>query len=135
VESCCGLGAAREHEALQLRQLGVVLVAERLELVDHRLRRAEAVVGACERDGEVGADVEELVLHALERRAQRVRQLAGKDDAEQRVQLVDDPVRADARVELRRARAVAEARLARVAATRVDLRQADGLVPVACHAS
>ena len=50
-----------------------------------------------------------------------------------RVQLVDGAERGDAAVELRDARAVAEARLAAVAAARVDPRQADGLIPFPRH--
>ena len=48
-----------------------------------------------------------------------------------RVELVDHPVGGDARIELRGPRAVAEARLAPVAAARVDLGQADRLVALA----
>jgi hypothetical protein len=49
-------------------------------------------------------------------------------DAERRVQLVDRPERADAAVQLRHARAVAEGGLASVAAAGVDPRQPNGLV-------
>ena len=126
---------ARQDEALQLGKRGVVLVAESLEVVDHLLGRAQALVGTGERHREVGADVEQLVLHARKRHAKLRRQVARERDADVRVQLVDDAVRADPRVELRRARAVAEARLPFVAAARVDAGQADGLVFLARHAS
>ena len=53
---------------------------------------------------------------------------------ERRVELVDGAVRLDARVELRDARPVAERRLPRVAAARVDPRQANRLVLRARHA-
>ena len=58
---------------------------------------------------------------------------AGEHETDGRVELVDGAVRGDALVELRHARAVAERRLARVAAARVDLRQPDRLVAVARH--
>ena len=128
-------GPAGKDEALQLGQGLVELVAQLLEPVDERLRHAEALVAARERDGEIGADVEELVLDLRERRAKRFRQVGRREhDAELRVELVDDAVGADARVELRHARAVAEARLPRVAAARVDARQANRLVGLARHA-
>ncbi len=131
VQARRGLGAAGQDEAGQLRERLVQLVAEPLELVDHRLRDAEPLVGAGERDGQVGADVEQLVLDPRERRAQRLGRRSREHDPELRVELVDGAVRGDARIELRHARAVAEARLPLVAAARVDLRQADGLVATA----
>ena len=73
-----------------------------------------------ERNGEVGAEVEELVLDPVE----------AARPADERVELVDVAHRGDARVELRDPRAVAEARLPLVPAARVDARQADGLVAV-----
>ena len=60
----------RERLTQNMDELGerlVVLVAELLEVVDHRLRRAQPIVGAVVRPREVGADIEELVLDALER--------------------------------------------------------------------
>ena len=122
---------AREDEAAQLGQLLVEAVAVALERVHLLLRDPQPPVAGAVRHGEVGADVEELVLDALERRAQRGRELAGERDAELRVQLVDGAERADPAVELRGPAAVAEARLARVAAARVDPGQADGLVAAA----
>ena len=102
--------------------------------VDVRLGHAELSVLARVRHRQIGSKIEQLVLDAFERWTQALREVcAREDDPDVRVQLVDDPVRADARVELRRARAVAEARLTRVAAPRVDLRQPDGLVAVARH--
>ncbi len=91
-----------ENEALQLGQHRVVLVAERLEAIDHRLGDTEALVGPREGNGEVGAEVEELVLDALEHRPQ-VRGKVGhrEREAEQRVELVDDAVGLDAEIELR----------------------------------
>src|SRR5437764_950826 len=55
--------------------------------------------------------------------------LAGKDEADLRVQLIDAAERADARIELRHTRSVAEARLAPVTAAGIDPRQANGLLP------
>ena len=121
------LGAARQDEAAQLRQVGVEVVAELLERVDHRLLDAEAV-GHAPRHGEIGADVEELVLDPGERLAHRLRHVAGEHDAEGGVELVDGAERTDPAVELGHPRAVAERGLALVAAAGVDPRQADGLV-------
>ena len=128
-----GPGPTRQDEAPEHGQVGVEPVAVRLEPVDHRLLDTEAPLHAC-RDGEVGADVEELVLNALERAAELPRHLAGEDDPERRVQLVDRPVGLDAPVELRDARPVAERRLAHVPAARVDPRQPDRFVPRPRHA-
>src|SRR5438067_8329238 len=55
--------------------------------------------------------------------------LAGKDEADLRVQLIDAAERADARIELRHTRSVAEGCLAAVTAAGVDPRQANGLLP------
>ena len=57
-------------------------IAVGLERVDLLLRRAELVVRTRPRDGEVGAHVEQLVLHAFEHRADRVVELTGERDAE-----------------------------------------------------
>src|SRR5439155_24326003 len=125
------LGAAREDEALQLRQRLVERVAEPLELVHQRLRRPEA---ALDLDGhrEVGPDVEQLVLDPLERIAKRRREVRRRERvAELRVELVDGAEGGEACVELRDPRAVAETRLARVSAARVDARETDGLVGAA----
>src|SRR5207253_2854081 len=119
---------AGEHEALQLRERLVEGIAEALELVDLRLRRPKAALDL-DGDREVGADVEELVLDPLERGAKRLREIRRREhDAELRVQLVDGAECREARVELRDPGAVAEARLARVAAARVDARETNGLV-------
>ena len=126
------LGPARQHEAPQLGKLGVEVVAPLLEPVDHRLLDTEPV-GDAPGHGEVGADVEELVLDPRQRLAQTLRHVAGEDDAERGVELVDGAERADPAVELGDAGAVAERGLAAVAAARVDPRQPDGLV-AASHA-
>ena len=68
VQGGCGLRPAREDEALELGKLGVEAVAVLLEPVDERLLDPQAPLDLA-RDGEVGADVEELVLDALERLA------------------------------------------------------------------
>jgi hypothetical protein len=65
VQPRCELAAARQDEALQLGQLGVEAVAISFERVDLRLRDAQSI-GDPERHREVGAEVEELVLHARE---------------------------------------------------------------------
>ena len=104
---------ARAHVEPRVR-----LVDLHLEPVDILLLDLEA--GAV-RPREIRTDVEELVLDPFQ---------AGGAPADDGVELVDVAERGDARIELRDARAVAEARLPRVAAARVDLRQADGLVTV-----
>ena len=107
VQGGCGLCPTREDEALELGKLGVEAVAVLLEAVDDRLLDPQPALDLA-RDREIGADVEELVLDALERLTERVAQLPGEHDAECSVQLVDGPERDDARVELRDPRPVAE---------------------------
>ena len=120
--------AARQDEALQLGQRRVVLVAELL-----RASRSSAASCAAARRGRRTAPRgrrRRRRAGSARERGSRAAARAGRprDDADVRVELVDDAVGADTRVELRRARAVAEARLARVAAARVDLREPDRLV-------
>ena len=62
-------------------QLGVEAVAVRLERVDELLRDPQTI-GDAPRDAEVGADVEELVLHPGEHRPEDLRQVAGERDAD-----------------------------------------------------
>src|SRR5207244_9595685 len=112
---------AREDEALKGRQRLMRFVDLVLEPADRLVGDAQAVVPLDERDGQVSAEIEELVLDAV--------QPAGP--AHERVELVDVAHPRHARVELRDARSVAEARLPLVPAARVDARQADGLVALA----
>ena len=133
VELCGGRRAAGQHEALQLGERPVEEVAEVLEPVDLRLRHAQPLVGARKGNREIGTEVEQLVLEPLERRPQRLGDADGERDPELRVELVHRAVGGDPRVELRGARAVAEARLAAVAPARVDAGQADRLVGVTGH--
>src|SRR4029450_6153295 len=137
VEPRRGFGSSRQDEALELGEGLVVPVAELLELVDLRLRDSEAGGLRRERNRKIRAEVEEGVLDPRERGAQfGVELVEGQHEADVRVELVDGTVRDDARVELGDARAVSQARLAPGAAPRVDLRQADGLVPAAgAHSS
>src|SRR5439155_8220580 len=122
------LSPAREHEALQRRKVRIELVAERFEPVDRILLDPQPV-GDPERNAEVGADVEELVLDPLERPPQAVREIGDREDeADRRVQLVHGAERPDPAVELPHPRAVAERRLAAVAGPRVDPRQPHRLV-------
>src|SRR5205823_925259 len=116
------LAPAQEDEAPELRQRRVRLVAVGLETVDVRLGDPQLAVSLRIGHREVGAEIEELVLETLQ-------PLAGGDarPAEQRVQLVDGAVGLHERIELGDARAVAERRLARVAAACVDARQPYGL--------
>ena len=77
------------------------------EPIDQRLVDAEAALDRS-RYGKVGADVEKLVLDTREDPAQLVRHVAGEDDPECRVELVDGAERLDATVELRDPRPVSE---------------------------
>ena len=74
--------AAGQHEARQLRQVVVEAVAELLERVDRRLLDPQPTLDP-DRDAEIGADVEQLVLDPRERLDERGRAVAGEDDAEQ----------------------------------------------------
>ena len=100
MEPSGGLAPAGEHEARQLRKLRVEAIALALERVDLLLRRAQPPL-VLERDGEIGTQVEELVLDAGEHGPDVARAVAGDDDPERRVQLVDRAVRADPRIQLR----------------------------------
>src|SRR5207244_1806761 len=115
------LAPAGQDEALQLGERRVRLVDLLLEPADRLLRDAEPLVARRERNRQVGAEVEELVLDAVE----------AARPADERVELVDVAHRRHPRVELRDPRPVAEARLALVAAARVDAREADRLVALA----
>src|SRR4029078_11524075 len=77
---------------------------------------------------EVGAEVEELVLDALE-----VLTRHDACPADQRVELVDGAVRLHERVQLGDTGSIAEGRLSRIAATRVDPRQPHRLVGLPAH--
>src|SRR5205814_2214491 len=92
---------AWEDEALQWLELVVELVAQALELVDLGLRDAQPLVLLGERNRDVRAGVEQLVLDALERGADAVGKRRGEREAELRLHLVDDAVRDDARIGLR----------------------------------
>src|SRR6185312_14249812 len=105
-----GLAPAGQDEALQLGQALVVLVAEALELVDLRLRDPEPVVVFGIGHRQVGSEVEELVLNSLERPPESGVEISKRQhEPELRVELVYHAVGDHARVELGRARTVAEA--------------------------
>ena len=94
--------------------------------VDLRGRHAQAVAIAARRHGEVGAEVEQVVLDPAQPRRVRVRQAVGHErDAELRVELVDVPVGLDPRVRLGHPAHVAEVGLAPVAVARVDAGEVD----------
>ena len=71
VQAGCGRGAAGEDEALELWEVCVEPVAVLLEVIDEPLLDPQPALDLS-RDGEVGAEVEQLVLDPLERRAERV---------------------------------------------------------------
>ena len=104
--------------------------------VDLLLGDAQPVRRDAVRDGEVGAEVEQLVLDARRAPAALSVEVAGEHEPDLRVELVDRRRRRAIRQSsFDDARAVAEARLALVAAARVDPRQADRLVALAGHTS
>src|ERR1700751_629445 len=81
---------AGQDEALQLRQSRVLLLDLPPEPLDRGVGDAQAVLVPGVRDGQVRAEIEELVGDAVETTR----------PADERVQLVDVPHRGDARVEL-----------------------------------
>jgi hypothetical protein len=127
-------GPPGQDETPELGEVGVEAVTVGLESVDLRLGHAQPVL-PLERDGEVGAEVEKLVLDAFEHVADPRRAPGGEDDADRGVELVDGAVGCDPLVQLGHPRAVAERRLPRVARSRVDAGQADRLVSRAAHAA
>jgi len=121
-----------EHEALELRKLRVEPVAVTLERVDLLLRDAEARF-VLQRNREVSAQVEELILDAAEHGPHVVGAVGSENESDGRIQLVHGSVGCDPRVELRHPGAVAERRLAQVAPAGVDLGQPYRLVAIARH--
>ena len=90
-------------------------------------RDAQARAVAAVRHRDVGADVEQVVLHAPQPLRVAVGQPAARErDAELRVELVDGAVGLDPRVRLRHPAHVAEVGLAAVAEAGVDAREVDG---------
>ena len=126
------LAAAGKDEALELRKLLVKAVAVLLERLDLALADAQpALLG--QRHRQIGAEVEELVLHPQEHVPDAGRALSREHDAEEGVDLVHRPIGRDPLVQLRNAGAVPERRLPRIASARVYLRQPDRLVSLAGH--
>ena len=93
VEACRHLRTAREHEAAQRLEALVDEVAELLQRAHLARIDPEPFLCVVERHGEVGAQVEELVLDALEPAAELVRRTRREDEAERGVELVDGSVR------------------------------------------
>ena len=88
---------------------------------------AQALALAALGHGDVGADVEEVVLDPPQPLAVALRQVGHRErDADLRVELVDGAVGLDPRVRLGHPAHVAEMRLAVVAEARVDAGQIDG---------
>ena len=125
-------GAAGQHEAPELGKLGVEPVAVRLEPVDERLLDPEPALDV-RGHGEVGTEVEELILDAFEDSPDLIGHVSGEHDPDGRVELVHGAVPGDARIALRDARPIAERRLPRVAAAGVDPVEAYRLVLRAWH--
>jgi hypothetical protein len=96
---------------------------ERLDLIVEKrdaLRLQERVAG----DAQLAAEVKQVMLHVEQRAAQLLRQLLGKHQPEDRIELVHLAEGGDARVVLAHARAVAEACFAGIAGARGDLAEA-----------
>ena len=83
--------SAVEDERAQRGQVGVVVVAPALEPVDVGLLDAQwRVLGVRnDRRAEVGADVEQVVLHVYQDGADVLLEVVGESDPELRVGLVD----------------------------------------------
>ena len=129
-----GFRPAGEDEALQRLQPLVDEIAQLLEALHLFGRDAQPLAFVLERDGEVGTEVEEVVLDLLEPGAELRRELAREDQPEQRVELVDCSVGLDPGIGLGHAAAVTEARLPCVPGAGIDPRQPNRLVAAAPHA-
>ena len=124
--------APGKDEALQRLEPFVDEIAELFEPLHLSLADAQTLALVLERHAKIGAEVEEIVLDSSSHgRISSARPPRARTD--ERVELVDRPIRLDARIGLRHARAVAEARLPGVATARVDAREAHRLVQ-ATHA-
>jgi hypothetical protein len=130
IEAGGQLAPTGQHERLERLEGRVGRIAFGLEALDELLRDPEPTAAAHRRRGEIGTEVEELVLNPAQGLG---RALDGERPAEERVELVDLAHRLDPRVGLRDAAPVAEARLARIAAAGVDPCQPDRLVAFAAH--
>src|SRR6266851_863951 len=115
----CGARPAREDEFLQRRQHGVELVEQRLEPLNLAFGHRRTA-----RNRDIPAQIEQIVLDALEDRAYFFGNRLGEQHADRGIELVDLSERDDARAVLARPRTVAEARFAGIAGTGVDLREA-----------
>ena len=122
------LRATGKHEAPERLEPVVDGVTGPLEPRDLVVRHPEALARIVERYREIGTEIEELVLDALEPGDHRCGRGCRQYESDGGVQLVDRPVRLETRVGLLDSAPVAEARLARVAAPGVDPCQPDGLV-------
>ena len=119
--------AAGEDEGLQRLERRVDLVAGRLQPRRLLGEQAQARPVAAVRDRDVGADVEEVVLHPAQPLGVLRGQVGQRErDAELRVELVDGAVGLDPRVGLGHPAHVPEVRLAVVAQAGVDAREVDG---------
>src|SRR6187549_1769407 len=132
-ESACdvhpsrNLVASRQDEAPELVEVFVEAVAVRLETVDLLLCDAQPTL-VPERHRQVGTEIEELVLYAVQYGADGLGARCREHEPECGVELVDGPVGTDPLVALGHARTVAERGVPRVAAACVDLREPDRLV-------
>ena len=133
MEAGRGLRPAGEDEALQRLERLVDLVAQLLEPLDLPRRHPQALALVVQRHREVGAQIEEIVLHLLEPGTELGGEVAGEHETEDRVELVDGAVRLDPLIGLGHAAPIAETRLPRVSGSGVDPRQPYGLVPASRH--
>src|SRR6185369_16913231 len=100
-----GARAAGQDELLQGREARVPPLDQRV-----KARDLGAFQQRVPRDAELAAEVEEVLLHLRESRADVLRHVFGEHQAERGVELVDVAERLNAGVVLGYARAVAEAR-------------------------
>jgi hypothetical protein len=112
---CCRV-AARQHEFLQPRQVGIPGLDRRLQALDLRLAK-ERMPG----DADFAAQIEEVVLHLEQECAHLRGHVLGEDEADRAVQLIELAERMHPGMVFRDARAVAESRLTGVARARGDL--------------
>jgi len=128
VEVGRGGASPGQDEGAQRLQLGVVPIAIGFELVDPGAAYPQGLIGIArtQRSGEVGADVEEVVLDAQQGGAHIVADVAGSQrDADGRIGLIGVGIRGQAHIGLRRPAEIPERRRALIAGAGVDPGEVD----------
>ena len=121
-------GAAGEDETFERLQVFVhavdpLLQSRDLRYCDAQRRPFGGRLGF--RDAQIGPHVEQVVLNPPQSFGKRLRHFDRERDAEQRIQLIDTTVSGNPRMGLRHAAAIAQRRLATIAAFGVDSIQID----------